>query len=104
MGGAISFNQIEKALRGSRERRTLADGHDPLALTLDPTLTLALVPTLTRHDLLALTLTLTLTLTPTLSLTRHDQLAEYGSLRQLPRAAVQRLLRLLVARCVLRED
>ena len=34
MGGAISFNQIEKALRGSRERRTLADGHDPLALHL----------------------------------------------------------------------
>ena len=54
MAGAISFNQIEKALRGSRERRTLADG--------------------------------------------HDQLAEYGSLRQLSRAAVQRLLRLLIAR------
>ena len=51
MGGAISFNQIEKALRGSRERRTLADGHDPLALTPDPdpnpNQTLALTLTLT---------------------------------------------------------
>jgi hypothetical protein len=47
MGGAISFNQIEKALRGSRERRTLADGHGLLALTLTPTPTLTLTLALT---------------------------------------------------------
>ena len=31
MAGALSFNQTEKVLRGSKERRTLADGHDQLA-------------------------------------------------------------------------
>ena len=36
MGGAISFNQIEKALRGSKERRTLADGHNLRASTPSP--------------------------------------------------------------------
>ena len=60
MSSALSVGQLEKLLRGSRERRLLADG--------------------------------------------HDTLPEWGAARRLGRAELPRLLRMLIAQRMLRED
>ena len=60
MPGALSFGQLEKILRGSREKKLVADG--------------------------------------------HDTLPEHGASKSLGRSALSRMLRLLIARRLLRED